>query len=51
MTYTDGSRSIYGLSLSFRGPQMKRCRLIDKVSVYFQDRSNCHITLLSSYSG
>ena len=44
--YMDGSRAVYRLSLSFRGPQMNMCRLIDEVSVYLQDRSNCHITLL-----
>ena len=45
-TYIDGSRAVYCISLSFSGPQMNTCRLIDKVSVYLQDRSNCHITLL-----
>ena len=46
MTYIDGSRAIYSISLSFRGPQMNSCRLIDEVSVYLQDPSNCHKTLL-----
>ena len=46
LAYIDGSRAVYRISLSFRGPQMNRCRLIDEVSVYLQDRSNCHITLL-----
>ena len=40
VTYIDGSCAVYCISLSFRGPQMNRCRLIDKVSVYLQDRSN-----------
>ena len=44
--YIDGSRAVYHISLSFRGPQMNRCRLIDEVLVYLQDRSNCHITLI-----
>ena len=44
--FIDGSRAVYRKSLSFRGPQMNRCRLIDEVSVYLQDHSNCHITLV-----
>ena len=48
--YIDGSRVVYRISLSFRGPQMNRFRLIDEVSVYLQDRSNCHITLLYKFS-
>ena len=44
--YIDGTRAVYRISLSFRGPQMNMCRLIDEVSVYLQNRSNCHITLL-----
>ena len=44
--YIDSSHAVHHISLSFRGPQMNRCRLIDEVSVYLQDRSNCHITLL-----
>ena len=46
LSYIDGSRAVYRVSLSFRGPQMNRYRLIDEVSVYLQDHSNCHITLL-----
>ena len=49
--YIDGSRAVYRISLGFRGPQIKRCRLIDEVSVYLQDRSNCHITLLYNELG
>ena len=32
--YIDGSRAVYHISLSFRGPQMNRYRLINEVSVY-----------------
>ena len=32
----DGSRAVYRISLSFRGSQMNRCRIIDEVSVYLQ---------------
>ena len=28
--YIDGSRAVYSISLSFRGPQMKRLLLIEK---------------------
>ena len=45
--YGYSSRAVYRISLSFRGPQRNRYRLIGKVSVYLQDRSNCHITLLT----
>ena len=34
----DGSHAVYRISLSFRGPQMNRCRLIDEVSVYSAKR-------------
>ena len=30
--YFDGSRAVYRISLSFTGPQINWCRLIDKVS-------------------
>ena len=32
--YIDGSCAVYRISLSFRGPLMNRCRLIDEVSVF-----------------
>ena len=33
LLYIDGSRAVYRICLSFRGPQMNRCRLIDEVSL------------------
>ena len=46
VTYIDGCRAVYHICLSFRGPQMNRCRLIDEVSVYLQNRSNYTQTIL-----
>ena len=33
--YIDGSQAVYRVSLSFRGPQLNRFKLIDEVSIYF----------------
>ena len=45
--YIDGSRALYRVGLNSRGSQMNR--LIDGVSVYLQDQSICHITLLYKF--
>ena len=46
--YKDSYRAVYCISLSFIGSQMN-CDSVTKFSVYFQDRSNCHITLLYKF--
>ena len=48
-TYIDGSCAVYRISLSFIGSQMNRWDSLTKFSVYLQDRSNCHITLLYKF--